>query len=259
MYVRTSTAAPSRRGAVHPAARVMTRQQLLGLGARATVSGTHWSLGCVIKTFSWSAQGSCPTRSSGGGAAAARVLAVRGGAGGTPTGTGGGGSGVARVVHVTYAPAQVARMAVARLPLPEPRIGIAPRARPGSMGLVGLPVWMWTPPAQWRPRSVTAAVPGQAVTATAKLESIDWHMGDGSTVTCHGPGTPFEVSYGITMSPDCGYRFEHTSADQPGQQYRVTATAHYHISWSGAAAGAADRSVSSSVAIRVGELQVLTQ
>lgn len=125
------------------------------------------------------------------------------------------------------------------------------------MGYVGVPVWMWTPEAQWEPRSVTAAIPGLSVTVVGQLKSITWAMGDGSTVTCRTPGKPYKVAYGVTKSPECGYVYEHPSGGQPGQQYKVTATASYAVTWSGAATGQDQVSVSASTPMTIGEIQVL--
>ncbi|MEV5646541.1 hypothetical protein AB0L67_42035 [Streptomyces flaveolus] len=42
------------------------------------------------------------------------------------------------------------------------------------------------------------------MTATAKVTLIRWTMGDGATVTCAGPGTPYRGSKEMADSPDCG-------------------------------------------------------
>src|SRR5205823_6408577 len=97
-------------------------------------------------------------------------------------------------------------------------IASAPRA--GGSGLVGLPVWLWTTvtPETWGPISITAAVPGLAVTATARVSRFSFAMGDGHMVYCTvagamvdsspsaaaSPGTPYLQSYGNTASPTCG-------------------------------------------------------
>ena len=66
---------------------------------------------------------------------------------------------------------------------------VLPRARRAAA--VRLPVWLWVAPAAWQPQSKTAQVPGEPVTATATPVLASWPMGDGRTVTCHGPGIPY--------------------------------------------------------------------
>jgi len=49
--------------------------------------------------------------------------------------------------------------------------------------------------------------------------SVTWHPGDGSTVTCHGAGTPYtSADNPAAASPDCGQRIDHL--ERPG--YRGT-------------------------------------
>jgi len=153
----------------------------------------------------------------------------------------------------------LAQQAVAQLKLTAPQIGIVPEMGPGRMGVVGAPVWMWTPPAQWTPLAATAAAGGLAVTATAQLTSIEWDMGDGTTVTCDEPGTPYERRYGTRMSPDCGHRYEHTSGDQPDDQYVVEATATWDVTWTGAAAGAQQVPMISTTPLTIGEIQIIVE
>ena len=155
-------------------------------------------------------------------------------------------------------PAMLAARAVSLLPLRGPVIGMAPQQ--GKTGLVGLPVWLWTAvsPQTWGPVSATAAVPGVSVTATARVVRVVWQMGDGSSVVCTSPGTPYSIARGDTDSPDCGYRYSRSSAGQPGDVYTVTATATWHIDWAGGGqAGSLTQTRVSTTTVRIGELQVL--
>jgi hypothetical protein len=165
-----------------------------------------------------------------------------------PEGYGGGG----------VTPAEAAQQALRLLPIGGPDIGMAPE--PGKAGLVGLPVWMWTSVSArtWGPASATAAVPGLSVTARARATKVVWDMGDGHSVTCPSPGTPYTRSQGSGMSPTCGYRYVRSSADQPGAAYTVVATTTWAVTWSGGGeSGALTVTRSSSVRVRIGELQVL--
>ncbi|WP_299039688.1 hypothetical protein [uncultured Pseudokineococcus sp.] len=157
---------------------------------------------------------------------------------------------------VQYTPEQVLQMALAQLEIEAPEIGITPKPGPGIMGTVGVPVWLWTPEALWEPQSVTAAVPGLSVTAVSQLADVTYDMGDGTDVVCDEPGIPYDRSYGLQV-PECGHIYEQTSAGQAGQEYPITATARYEITWTGAAEGSDELTASSPTALPVGEYQAI--
>ena len=130
------------------------------------------------------------------------------------------------------APGVLARLAVRYLRLPDPVIRSSPA--PNAVQLTRLPTWLWVAPAVWQPRSKTAHVPGESVTATATPVSASWRMGDGTTVTCHGPGTVYTTGDNpASRSPTCGYTYARSSAGQPHAAYRVTATITWDITWTG--------------------------
>jgi hypothetical protein len=125
-------------------------------------------------------------------------------------------------------------VAVSKLGLSGPNIKLSPPA--GSQQVVGLPTWMWTTvsDATWTPHSATAAVAGESVTATATATSIDWSMGDGDTVTCDGPGTPYSPRFGAhASSPTCGYTYSSPSSTAAGGTFPVTGTTTWRITWVG--------------------------
>jgi hypothetical protein len=156
--------------------------------------------------------------------------------------------------------AELASQAVRRMQLLGPDIGIVPE--PGKVGLVGLPVWIWTQvsPRTWGPISITASVPGLSVTATANAEQISWRMGDGHAVVCRGPGTPYQDRFGGRSSPDCGHTYTRTSARIPGGAYSVTATTTWRVVWvGGGQRGELTLDRSTTTQVRIGELQVLVQ
>lgn len=153
-------------------------------------------------------------------------------------------------------PEELAAQARAQLRLPSPLIA----SSPAGTQLVRLPTWLWLDRDGWLSRTATAAVPAVSVTATATPVSVVWSMGDGSTVTCTGPGTPF-TSRGDprAASPDCGHTYQRSSAGAPGEQFRVTATVSWRIAWAGAGASGTfpDLTTSASAALRVAEAQAL--
>ncbi len=82
-------------------------------------------------------------------------------------------------------PAALAQQAYDQLRLPSPAIRLSPAGRQ----LVKLPTWLWLDRAGWAASSATASVPGESVTAIATPARVVWSFGDGSTLTCTGPGT----------------------------------------------------------------------
>ncbi|MDN3059403.1 ATP/GTP-binding protein [Streptomyces sp. SRF1] len=154
-------------------------------------------------------------------------------------------------------PAQLAQQAVDKMLLKGPDI-VSPDA--AGRWTVGVPVWMHAgkSPATYGPTSASATAGAVTVTATAKVASIKWQMGDGSTVTCTGAGTPYRKAYGKRTSPDCGHTYARTSASEPDKKYTVTATATWVIEWNGGGqSGELTEIRESQVEVSVGELQAL--
>jgi len=153
-------------------------------------------------------------------------------------------------------PEELAEQARSQLRLPSPVIA----SSPAGTQLVRLPTWLWVDRAVWQPRSATASVPGVSVTATATPTSVSWSMGDGATVTCAGPGTPFPAGGDPeAASPDCGYTFHRSSASAAGERFPATATVRWRVTWSGAGASGTfpDMTTSAGASFRVAEAQAL--
>jgi hypothetical protein len=128
------------------------------------------------------------------------------------------------------APAGVAKTAVSQLKLPRPVVGISP----AGTQYVRVPTWLWIPPASWAPRMATATAGGVTVTATATPIRVMWSLGDGSTVTCRGPGTAWTPSADPTTgSSTCGHTYTQSSAANPAGVFSVTATITWTVSWAG--------------------------
>jgi hypothetical protein len=152
-------------------------------------------------------------------------------------------------------PLTLAYKAVASMQLAAPRIGTAPG--PTAIGLVNMPVWLWVTKTEstWGPITRDASVPGLTVTATARVKSITWTMGDGQTVSCEGPGTPYDKAYGVKESPTCGHHYRKTSRDQPNCRYNVTARADWDITWRSTLGDTGQLSMTrqAAVQLRIGE------
>jgi hypothetical protein len=131
-------------------------------------------------------------------------------------------------------PVVLARSAESRLGLGSPVIQASPAV--GLDQLVNVPTWLWLA-GPWAAVRATAAVPGERVTATAVPQRVTWHMGDGSVVTCHGPGTPYQLSDDpASPSPTCGHTYTRSSAAAPGGIFTVTATITWDVTWAGGGA-----------------------
>lgn len=128
-------------------------------------------------------------------------------------------------------PASAARQVVASMDLHVPDIGLAPRPTtvdPGSVGLVGVPNYMWVNnPEIFQAVSDAAAIDGWTITVSGRVAWVDWDMGDGQVVRCTGPGTPYEARFDLDPSPDCGHVYSVQGT------YTVRATARWELAWSG--------------------------
>lgn len=152
-------------------------------------------------------------------------------------------------------PVELARVARKQLRLTPPTIA----ANPAGEQLVNLPTWLWLS-GGWVPMSATASVGEVSVTAVATPKSVSWSMGDGTTLTCTGSGTPFRPGSDPTSaSPDCGHTYRSSSAGHAGQACAVSATVHWTVRWSGAGQSGTfpDLTTTSTAALRVTEVQAL--
>ncbi len=158
------------------------------------------------------------------------------------------------------APAVLARVAVERMDLHAPEIGVWPEPVeeiPDGHTLVGWHNWMWLrnpTPNTWGPVTRTVTESGYAITATAAVTQVTWEMGNGDTKKC-GKGTeyPKRSKQGRDeASPTCGYVY-HQRGD-----YTITATAHWVIVWNGLGQqGVIEMDLSSRVGVHVLEMVVV--
>lgn len=131
-------------------------------------------------------------------------------------------------------PGEVARQIVAEMDLKAIRIGMSPPE--GQVSVVGTPVWLWAEDpgdTAFGPITASASVRGVSVTATARVDSVRWNLGDGTRLSC-GKGTPYEPRFGAERSPDCGHVYTRESGVEPGKSYSITATTRFVVEWSGA-------------------------
>jgi hypothetical protein len=134
----------------------------------------------------------------------------------------------AAAATVAVDPVEVGQQAVKQLALGLPTIEMAPPS--GSPQLVNVATWLWIDPGAWQTLTATATAGTVTATATAAPSKVVWDMGDGQSVTCDGPGTPYDPS-DPNATTGCSYTW-----GQAGT-YMVTATVYWSVTWT--AAGAA--------------------
>lgn len=155
-------------------------------------------------------------------------------------------------------PGDVAQQAVKEIHLPQPAMHLSPGSN--SPQWVNFPAFLWTDAAAWNPLSATASAGGVAVSATATPVRLTWDMGDGATVTCTGPGTPFtDETPAAASSPDCGYMYHRASDTEPSGKFTIQATETWQVTWAGGGQSGTlpDLAATSSIAVRVAESQAL--
>ena len=157
-------------------------------------------------------------------------------------------------------PVTLAEEAVERMSLRAPIVAITP-LDPAAPLLVGMDAWMWvadTGPTSMGPITRSATAGATTVRATAEVTKVVWDMGDGTRVTCRGPGTPWTQHQGTGPSPTCGHRYTRASTGEVGGTYTVRATAHWRVDWTGAGqSGVITFTLTGSRELAVTELQVL--
>ena len=162
----------------------------------------------------------------------------------------------------TADPRALAEDASDRAPIPLPGIRLSPPETREQV--VNVMTWMWIDPDQWQPVSSSATAGAVTATATAVPESVTWSMGNGDTVTCPGPGTPYDPAAAAAgLQPTCAYTFRRSSARGPEGSFVVRATVTWRLTWSAAGApgggslGTVTRTAA--VPVRVAEIQAVNR
>jgi hypothetical protein len=133
-------------------------------------------------------------------------------------------------------PRTLALQAEQSMTLPAPVIS----SDPSGTSVVGLSTWLWVDPSIWTARSVTAAAGSVSATAVARPIGVTWTTGDGTVVTCGGPGVAYDPDQpSAWQSTYCSHVYSSTSLGQPSPdgdpddgRYPVTATIEWSVSWS---------------------------
>ena len=144
--------------------------------------------------------------------------------------------------------------------IPAPNVMLSPAA--AATQYVGLPLWAWIPVSAWKAKAASVSAGGVSLTMTATPAFSVWSMGDGGSMTCQGPGTPYpaQSKRAPRKSPDCGYTYAAPSTSRPGGSYPVSVTTHWKVAWtttSGLSGSEPDMTTTSSFHLTVSEIQGL--
>lgn len=122
-------------------------------------------------------------------------------------------------------PESIARAALENLQirlLPAP----VPILSPPTHSIVHLPTWLAVAPQG--AHHVTADIPSMWVTATAKVSSTTFDVGDGIVITCAGTGAP-RPAHAAESTPPCGHTF--TAVDRLGRGRTVRVHTTWSVTW----------------------------
>lgn len=154
-------------------------------------------------------------------------------------------------------PYQLALDALASVQIAPPAI----RTSPSENGrlYVQVPTWLWLDSSWWQAYEATANTGRVWSTVRATPVATTWELGDGRSVSCRGPGTPWRRGLSEDAS-SCTHTYRSSSASQPGGTFDLEATVTLEVSWtSNAAAGGTLPAISrsSTVDVEVGEIQAI--
>ena len=157
-------------------------------------------------------------------------------------------------------PVDLAEEARRQLQLPQPEIRTSPPG--GTDSVVGVPVYLWVPAETWEAEEATAEIPGVAVAVRAEPDRTVWDMGNGDQVLCLGLTDAWDPAVSEDAQPSrCRYSYRTTSAGQPNEQFTLTATVYWKVSWSvvGAPGGGdlGEIGRSATTAVRVAQIQTV--
>lgn len=101
---------------------------------------------------------------------------------------------------------------------------------PPGQEVVNVPTWLWISPSDWSSVSANAAAGLVNATVTANPVAVIWTFGDGNSITCPGPGVPYNPALPSSQqSTYCSYTWRTSSAGQPNAVFVVTATIEYQV------------------------------
>lgn len=154
-------------------------------------------------------------------------------------------------------PQQLAVDALASVSIQPPAIRTSPSAS-GRL-YVQVPTWLWLERNWWQPYEATARAGRVWSTVRAVPVATTWSLGDGSTVSCRGPGTDWRPGLPEDAS-SCTHTYRTSSAGSPSGTFNVQATVEFEVSWSSNAGGGGALPAitrTSTLNVEVGEIQAI--
>ncbi len=125
---------------------------------------------------------------------------------------------------------------MALMSLPADRVGTLPVGTPYV--LVNGAYWYWTDPETYTSRTDFTELDNVWARVTATAVALEFTPRQGGTpVSCQGPGQPQTLSLqslGPAPSHGCYYRYQQTTARDPGQMLTATLSIRWRITWVGA-------------------------
>lgn len=107
-----------------------------------------------------------------------------------------------------------------------------------SDGLVNLDTWLWLDDTSWQVHSRSISLRGTTVTVVSKPTRVEWVTGDGMRIVCAGQGRQYYLNVPAErQSTYCSHTYRRSSAGEPDEAYRGSATSSWQISWVGSAPG----------------------
>ena len=126
-------------------------------------------------------------------------------------------------------PEELATTALGLMPLAMADIHTAPE--PPAATYIGVENWLWIPDGQWATLHESVTAGATTVTVTAAPSQTVWDLGP-TVVTCFGPGKPWVHGMTEAASTTCAFTYKETSDREPQEQFQISATIRYHVTWS---------------------------
>ena len=155
-------------------------------------------------------------------------------------------------------PHQLALDALASVSIAPPAIRTSP-SQDGSL-YVQVPTWLWLDQSWWQPYEATANAGRVSSTVRASPVATSWSLGDGNSVSCRGPGTPWRPGLPEDGST-CTHTYRSSSATSPRGTFQIEATVTIEVSWTTNVPGGGGTlpaiTRTSTVDVEVGEIQAI--
>lgn len=159
-------------------------------------------------------------------------------------------------------PEAVAWSLLAKIQLKPVEPGVAPQPlerKPDALGFVGMPLWFWVrdpSPNTVGPITDSDTIDGYTVTISAKLDSLEWDLGDGTEPVRCRRWRAFNPAMMDRETPVvCGRQ----EGYQREGEYTLRVTSHWKVSWRGVGEqGVIDFDRTTTRTLRIGEAQVLS-